>query len=187
MSSARLFVLGELARRGPMHGHQIRRAAQLDHVDRWTNIKPGSLYGALQRMEAEGLVRRVRTEQAGGRPPRTVYEITEEGRHELVTQRASALREAKLSPDPIDLALGHVTGMTEEAVRSAIEDRRASLTHQHQEMSHLREEAGPYLSAMEKMIFEHTMRRLCLEIDWHNELLDRLPALMAAPPLETEE
>ncbi|QWF84991.1 hypothetical protein HUW46_08444 [Amycolatopsis sp. CA-230715] len=170
-----------------MHGHQIRRAAQLDHVDRWTNIKPGSLYGALQRMDTEGLVRKVRTEQEGGRPQRTVYEITEEGRHELVVQRAAALREARLSPDPIDLALGHVAGMTEDAVRSAIEDRRASLGHQHQEMCHLREEAAAYLSAMEKMIFEHTLRRLRLEIDWHDDLLGQLPALLVDPSRDTVE
>ncbi|GAA4551984.1 hypothetical protein GCM10023192_80670 [Amycolatopsis samaneae] len=138
-------------------------------------------------METEGLVRRVCTEQEGGRPPRTVYEITKEGRHELVVQRMSALREARLSPDPIDLALGHVADMTEDAVRSALEDRRASLTHQHQEMCHLREEADPYLTAMEKMIFEHTLRRLRLEIDWHDELLDQLPTLVAAPSRTAEE
>lgn len=164
-----------------MHGHQIRRTAQMEHVDRWTNIKPGSLYGALQRMEAEGLVRKVRTEQRGGRPPRAVYEITEEGRRELEIHRMSALREARLSPDPIDLALGHITDMTEDAVRAALQDRRASLAHRHQEMCHLRVEADPYLTAMEKMIFEHTLRRLRLEIDWHDELLDRLPTLMTDP------
>src|SRR5688572_14245890 len=126
VSSTRLFVLGELARRGPMHGHQIRRAAHLDHLDRWTDVKPGSLYGALQRMAAEGLVRPVRTEQQGGRPQRTIYEITTEGRHELVIQRAAALREARLIPDPIDLALVHVQGMAEESVAAALRDRRDS-------------------------------------------------------------
>jgi DNA-binding PadR family transcriptional regulator len=183
MNSTRLFVLGELARHGPTHGHQIRRAAQIDHVDQWTDIKPGSLYGALQRMETEGFVRRVRTEQEGGRPPRTVFEITEAGQHELEIHRTSALREARLSPDPIDLALGHVAGMEEEAVLSAIQDRRASLVNQHRSMCQLREKADPYLSAMEKMIFEHTLRRLRLEIDWHDDLLEQLPMLLASGDL----
>ena len=33
MSSVRLFVLGSLARGGPMHGHQIRREAQTDRTE----------------------------------------------------------------------------------------------------------------------------------------------------------
>jgi DNA-binding PadR family transcriptional regulator len=184
MSSTRLFVLGELARRGPMHGHQIRRAAQLDHLDVWTEVKPGSLYGALQRMAAEGLVRAVRTERHGGRPQRTVYEITTEGRHELEIHRAAALRTARLIPDPIDLALAHVQGMAEESVSAALRDRRDSLAYQHQSMLHLRDEAEPYLSAMERMIFDHSLRRLRLELDWHDELLDQLPKLLAAEPAE---
>lgn len=184
MSSTRLFVLGELARRGPMHGHQIRRAAQLDHLDVWTDVKPGSLYGALQRMTAEGLVRPVRTEQEGGRPQRTVFEITTEGRHELEIHRAAALRDARLIPDPIDLALVHVQGMAEESVGAALQDRRDALTHQHQSMLHLRDDAAPYLSAMERAIFDHSLRRLQLEIEWHDGLLEQLPKLLteAAAP-----
>lgn len=169
-----------------MHGHQIRRAAQLDHLDVWTDVKPGSLYGALQRMAAEGLVRPVRTERQGGRPPRTVYEITTEGRHELEIHRSTALRETRLIPDPIDLALVHVHGMAEESVSAALRARRASLSHQHQSMVHLRDQADPYLTAMERMIFEHSLRRLQLELDWHDELLDQLPKLLAAEAAEPE-
>ncbi|WP_157103877.1 PadR family transcriptional regulator [Nocardia harenae] len=181
MSSARLFVLGVLARRGPMHGHQIRRSAQIDHLDLWTDVKPGSLYGVLQRMDGEGLVRQLRVEQEGKRPPRTVYEITEDGRHELEVLRARTLRDGKLIPDPVDLALGQVPGMREETARAALTDRRSALAHQLQTMRHLRAEADPYLGAMEKHIFEHTIRRLQLDIDWLDEILSQLPQLTAEP------
>jgi len=181
MSSTRLFVLGELAHRGPMHGHQIRRAAQQDHLDRWTDIKPGSLYGALQRMAAEGLVRAVRTEQHGGRPPRTVFEITAAGRDELEIHRAAALRDARLIPDPIDLALVHVRGMAEESVGAALRGRRDALSAQYQSLLELRDEAEPNLSDLERMIFEHSLRRLRVELEWHEELLNELPKVMAEP------
>jgi DNA-binding PadR family transcriptional regulator len=181
-----LFVLGELARRGPMHGHQIRRAAQLDHLDLWTDVKPGSLYGALQRMAGEGLVRPVRTEQEGGRPRRTVFEITTEGRHELEIHRAAALRDARLIPDPIDLALTQVQDAAQESVAAALGDRRDSLANQLQSMRHLRDEAEPYLSAMERAIFGHSLRRLQLELDWHVELIDQLPKLLAGEAAEPE-
>src|SRR5215469_2379693 len=117
MNSTRLFVLGALARGGAMYGHQIRRAAQLDRTELWTDIKQGSLYGALHRMAAEGVIEVVRTEQAGNMPARTVYAITPTGREELVALRDEALRQTRLRPDPVDLALQNAQDMPEQELR----------------------------------------------------------------------
>ena len=46
MSAARLFALGMLARNGPMHGHQIRRQAELERAEFWGKVKVSSLYAA---------------------------------------------------------------------------------------------------------------------------------------------
>jgi DNA-binding PadR family transcriptional regulator len=180
MNMMRLFILGTLARGGPMHGHQIRRAAQTDRTELWADVKPGSLYGALHRMEAEETVKTVRTEQEGKRPARTVYEITEAGRGELAAHRDEALREARIAPDPVDLALQFTGDLSEGALRSALEARRGSLASQLASWRQVRESADPYLGEMEKMTFGHTMGRLEAEIAWHDELLERLSALMAA-------
>jgi hypothetical protein len=48
-------------------------------------------------------------------------------------------------------------------------------------MLHLRDQAAPYLSTMEQAIFDHSLRRLQLEMDWHDELLDQLPKLLTDP------
>ena len=73
MNPTRLFVLGALAKRGPMYGHQLRRGARLDRADLWSDVRPGSLYGALHRLAAEGLIEALRTEQAGlPRPARSM-------------------------------------------------------------------------------------------------------------------
>ncbi len=79
-------ILGLLAERGPMHGHQIRRTAELTNAEVWGGITGGALYAELRKLDGEGLVQVVREEQVGRRPARTVYEITEEGRLELVVQ-----------------------------------------------------------------------------------------------------
>jgi DNA-binding PadR family transcriptional regulator len=105
VNGTRLFALSALARGGPMHGYQIRRAAKLDRTELWTEVKPGSLYGALHRMAGEGLVEVVRTEREGNPPEHTVYAITTAGRQELPAQRDAVLREVRLRPDPVDLAL----------------------------------------------------------------------------------
>src|SRR5205823_11939636 len=105
MSTTRLLVLGMLAERGPMHGHQLRRQAELVNIEAWGGVRVGALYGALHRMEAEGLIEPLRSEQPGRFPARTVYAITDEGRTELIVLQDRALQEAHLDPDPFDVAL----------------------------------------------------------------------------------
>jgi DNA-binding PadR family transcriptional regulator len=187
MRASRLFILGMLARHGEMHGHQIRRAAQIDRTELWADIKPGALYGALHRMAAEGVIVPVRTEQQGNRPARTVYALTEEGRAEFESCREEAFRDARLRPDPFDLALQQAAGaLSERDLRAMVEGRLQALTAQHALFERLWKEAEPYLTAAERLSFQHTMRRLALEIDWHRDILDQTPAVAEQPP-ETGE
>lgn len=171
MNATRLFVLGALAKDGPMHGHQIRRAAQEDRTELWTDIKPGSLYGALHRMAADGVVEVVRTEQAGNMPPRTVYGITEAGWEELAGHRDEALRTVKFAPDPVDLALQYTQDMSEEDVRTVMTGRRDEIAEQLTTWLQLQAEALPYLKGLEAITFEHTLFRLEAELAWHNKFL----------------
>lgn len=180
MSSTRLFILGALARRGPMHGHQIRQSAQTDRTELWTDIKVGSLYGALHRMEAEGVIETVRTEQQGNLPSRTVYAITEDGALELESLREAALRDTRLRPDPVDLALQLSSDMGERELRAVIEDRHRKLTAELQTWQRLREAATPHLRGLEPLGFDHTLVRLRAEITWHETLLEELPRLLGA-------
>src|SRR6185503_13404400 len=110
-----------------MHGHKIRRAAQLDRTELWADVKPGSLYGALRRMAAEGVIEAVRTERVGNMPERTVYAITDEGRREFDVLRHGILSDTGLRPDPVDLALAYADDLDESQLRALIEDRRAAL------------------------------------------------------------
>lgn len=160
-----------------MHGHQIRRAAQVDRTELWADIRPGSLYGALHRMEAEGVVETVRTEQVGNRPARTVYAITAEGRAELAAHRDGALRDARLRPDPVDLALQFTTELDPATLAALVAERLQAMATQLAFWRRLQREADPHLSEREKLGFSHTLRRLEAEVAWHDELLERLPTL----------
>lgn len=183
MSTTRLFILGALARIGPMHGHQIRREAQLNRTDTWSNVKPGSLYGALQRMEKDGAIEIVRTEQEGNRPERTIYAITDKGRVELIAIRDAIMRDTRLRPDPVDLAIQFLDdGLTIEDATMDLRLRLRDLQDQLVSWRAARETADPFLSDLERMVYEHSLRRLDLEVQWHREVLDRLPDLLASRP-----
>jgi DNA-binding PadR family transcriptional regulator len=162
-----------------MHGHQIRRDAQTDRTEMWTDVKVGSLYAALGRMAAEGVIEALRTERAGNLPARTVYAITEPGRQELSAQRAATLRDTYLRPDPVDLALAYSDGMSAKELLDAMSDRRAAIAAELQSTRNLLELATPYLTGIEPLGFQHRLIRLEGELAWHDLVLGELPALLA--------
>jgi DNA-binding PadR family transcriptional regulator len=179
VNPTRLFVLGALAKHGPMYGHQIRRDARLGRADLWSDVRPGSLYGALHRLAAEGLIEPVRTEQSGNLPARTVYAITAEGQRELRALRAEALGDVGLRPDPVDLALVMSGDLDADVMRGYIEDRIRVLGSQAAQHAHHGERIWPDQTVADDLVLEHTRLRVEAELAWHQLVLDRLGKLSA--------
>jgi DNA-binding PadR family transcriptional regulator len=177
MNPTRLFVLGALAKHGPMYGHQLRRDARLDRTEMWSEVRPGSLYGALHRMAAEGLIEPLRTEQQGQLPARTVYGITPEGLRELRALRAEALADVRLAPDPVDLALAMSDDLDEDTIRGYLEDRVRVLAAQAAVCEHQRDRSWPDQTVADDLVLEHARLRLQAELDWHQLVLDQLAKL----------
>jgi DNA-binding PadR family transcriptional regulator len=179
MNPTRLFVLGALARHGPMYGHQIRRDARIEPAELWSEVKPGSLYSALHRLQAEGMIEPVRTEQQGNLPARTVYAITSEGRRELRALREEALREVTMRPDPVDLALAMSADLDEDALRGYFASRRQALAGRAALFARVRAHAWPDQGPADDLIIEHAMARIETELRWHDMVLDRIGKLVA--------
>lgn len=181
MSSIRLYVLATLVEHGEMHGHQVRQLAERDHVDRWTDISVGALYGALKRMAADGLIAEVRVEQVGAYPARSIWDVTEAGRTALDDLRRAALVEIVTRPDPVDLALARLDPERLAEVPGLFAQRVASLEEllRAEEAHNLR--ITQYLSPIERLVVTHRVAKLRADLDWHTELLATLPGLLADP------
>lgn len=84
MSAIRLLVLGAVRQHGRAHGYQVRNDLEYWGAHEWSNAKPGSIYHALKQMAKQGLLlaHEVAPSTAGG-PPRTEYEVTDEGTAEF--------------------------------------------------------------------------------------------------------
>lgn len=93
MSAVRLLVLGTIARKGVTHGYGVQQDLTAWRADTWTNVKPGSIYHALEKLESQGMIR---AEQSGDSvkrgPARTEYALTPEGQAEFRALLESALR-----------------------------------------------------------------------------------------------
>jgi PadR family transcriptional regulator, regulatory protein PadR len=103
---------------GPRHGYAIAQLAR-ELSDGRVGLSAGTLYGALERLGDQGLIRPVEDVRVGGRR-RRVYELTEEGRAELLRE-AERLRQAadvvitRLHADPeVDRVAAEVARRTSE-------------------------------------------------------------------------
>lgn len=75
-------VLALLAER-PMHPYEMQRLVLERGKNAVVNIKRGSIYHAVDRLQAAELIEELETSRAGRRPERTVYQLTETGRTEV--------------------------------------------------------------------------------------------------------
>lgn len=162
-----------------MHGHQLRLLAEEEHLDWWTDISVGGLYGALKRLAAEDLIEEDRVERAGNYPQRTVWRITDDGRRAVGSLKMDGLRSVVFKPDPFDLALSRPDLDQLDDLPTVIEARIASfeaMLAEHE--AHFRSVAR-YLSVAESMTFEHRIERIRTELTWHRQLVDRIDGLVA--------
>ncbi|NQE92678.1 PadR family transcriptional regulator [Nocardia terpenica] len=184
-ASTRLFLLAELATRGEAHGHELRREAALGKTELWSEVGIGSIYSTLRRMQAEGLVRIVRSERDGLMPERTVYALTSEGRKELEALRASMLRDVVVRADPFDLALACSPDLPTEVLLGIVEDRTATIRTRISSLEHLRDSARDHLDDRDHLLFDHVLTRLRAELDWHDTLHTALSANRPPRPEST--
>jgi len=179
VSSIRLYILGALADEGDMHGHQLRQLAEKEHIDEWTDISVGALYGALKRLRAEGLIDEVRTEREGGYPERQVWTITTAGRIALGKLRYDGLTEIVSRADPFDLAVSRLDLTKLDEVPSMIQNRLSRLRLLLAQDELKLDSIARYLTPLELMVMSHRTDRLRADITWHEKLLSSLPDLLA--------
>jgi DNA-binding PadR family transcriptional regulator len=184
MNLSRLMILGLLAERGPMHGHQIRRTAALTNAEVWGGITGGALYAELRKLDGEGLIGAVREEQVGRRPARTVYQITEEGRLELVVQRDAALDVVFGSADPVSVVLLFAARGNAAELGELLAARRRRVTAQLEAMSAERERltGQGVLPPLAVAAFRRGELRLEAELAWHEEFERQLPTGLPRGP-----
>jgi DNA-binding PadR family transcriptional regulator len=72
-----------LLRERPMHPYEMQRLIRQRKNDNFLDLKRGSLYHAIERLQRAGLIEPVATSREGRRPERTTYRLTEAGEREV--------------------------------------------------------------------------------------------------------
>ncbi|GAA2346559.1 PadR family transcriptional regulator [Streptomyces kunmingensis] len=124
MSAIRLLVLGAVRQHGRAHGYQVRGDLEYWGAHEWSNAKPGSIYHALKQMAKQGLLvaHEIAPSTAGG-PPRTEYEITEQGTETYLALLREALTAYDQRPDLLTAALGFMVDLPRAEAVALLEER----------------------------------------------------------------
>jgi DNA-binding PadR family transcriptional regulator len=122
-----MMILGLVQWMQPVHGYDVRRELLSWSADKWANVQPGSIYHALRKLSDEGLLREVATEQVGGRPARTSYEITEKGRAEFQSLLRAGWWNLAPGPDPFMAAFSFLPALSREEAVAALRNRALQL------------------------------------------------------------
>lgn len=163
-------ILGVVGWRQPVHGYDVRRELLSWRADEWANIHPGSIYHALKKLTAEGLLREVATEQVGARPARTTYEITEQGRQEFETLLRRYLWEVRPATDPFLAAFAFLSELPRDEAAATLRGRAKALRGS--------------VEYMRALVASEWVRHKPVQVRWHFE---RSIALAAADAAWCEE
>ena len=174
--STRLVILGFLRGR-PLYGYEIKHMIERIMGD-WTNIAFGSIYFALRKLAEEGFIEKVGTEQEGGRPSRTVYQITDAGREEFMRLLRKMWDTVERQTFDFDIGLSFMSSLPIDEVKGYLRKRVTHLEHILQYLeAHQAEEltdTDHVPTHLASTVFDHHRRHLQIELDWTRELLQNV-------------
>lgn len=125
ISKTDLMLLGMLMRQ-PMHGYELVDQLGGPYMSVWVKMGRASVYYALNRLDRAGYVSR-HSERHGGKPERTVYSITDEGRREFYSEVEVALGELPVSMENFDIALFYANQLEPTIADNRMRARLTSL------------------------------------------------------------
>jgi DNA-binding PadR family transcriptional regulator len=121
-----LTVLGSLRER-PMHPYEMQRVIRERGKDELLDLKRGSLYHAVERLEGAGLIEPVETSREGRRPERTVYRITEAGVDQLLEWMRELITRPSRDITDFVAAIAHLPHLSPAEAADLLETRVAFL------------------------------------------------------------
>ena len=169
-----LAVLATVVQR-PMHRYEMASLMRARGKERDMGIKWGSLYTVVQNLERSGYVEAIGVSRQGARPERTVYQITDAGRDELVGWTRELIAEPEAEHTRFIAGLSVLAVLTPRDVMDLLRRRLGRLTETIDALTAQLRQASdvPRLFLIED---EYRIAMTQAETDWTRSLLDELSA-----------
>lgn len=155
-----------------LHPYEMQQRMRERGHDRVIKLKGSSLYSTIERLATAGLIVAEETRREGRRPERTVYALTEAGKHEV----GEWLRELIARPTPdypwFGSALAFLAAIPPEDALSLLEQRAilldAEVAAEERVLTRVAQMGLPRLFAVET---EYTLAMRRAELDWVRQIV----------------
>jgi DNA-binding PadR family transcriptional regulator len=181
MKLADYLVLGVIEQCGPSSGYDIVQELQNREVESWTDLKIGSVYHAISKLEKQAFVTPQETTKEGQRPAKTIYEITKKGQAYFDELQEKAFN--GLYPHYYGMLLGlvfnlrrpisDIQGFAESAIEG-LKDKLRCLEEKECDISHVPESMRPIIEKRIALYRSHIMRQIEAEKEWIEDVLDNI-------------
>lgn len=170
-----LAVLATL-REGPQHPYAIARLLRERHKHDVLVLKRGSLYHAIRRLAAAGLIAAGRASRQGRRPERTPYALTRAGDAALSAWLRHLVAEPRAEPASFMGAMSFLIHLEPEAAMAALAERIDRLQHEIAEYDERIAAVGGRIGRIHLIESEYARAIRVAEAAWIRALLADLRA-----------
>lgn len=177
-----LAVLGTVVTR-PMHPYEMASVLRARGKDRDMPIKWGSLYRVVENLAKHHFLRVVASQRSGGRPERTVYEITDAGRAELVDWVGDLLANPQPQQSAFKAGLSLLGVLSPDTVVALLDTRARVMTDQVTAAEHALAATAVEVPRLFLIESEYDLAVATAELAWTRRLRDEI-ADGALPGLE---
>lgn len=162
------------------HGYEIQKFIQLNHMDEWNNIKSGSIYYAMSKLERDGLIALVKR-VGESEKTKCIYSITEKG---IMRLREMALIElnkplGSISSDKF-LVYPIVANLTKDEILSSINSHVIELQAKRQDIDSWYIEKYNTATNVEKATLNLMKESVEGQIKWHSILAENIDETISA-------
>ena len=156
------------------HGYEIQRFISLNRMSEWNNIKSGSIYYAIKKLEKDQYIRMI-DKPVEGEKKKQIYEITQRGRDAL---RKLALAEMG---KPLQGAASEkfllypiIARLKQEEIILCVEKHINDLEQQKIKIADWRKEKELKSCFMEVITLDYMITTIENQMIWHKRMLENL-------------
>jgi DNA-binding PadR family transcriptional regulator len=165
-----------LLREQPMHPYEMQRRIRRCHKDDFLDLKRGSLYHAIERLQRVGLIEVVETSREGRRPERTTYRLTPEGEQEALDWLRDLLAKPVREPSQFLAAISYLHHLTPEDVLDHLDERARRLAMQSVALDAVLAKLVPQIGRVVLLEVEYARAMAQAEQEWVRSLMEEIRA-----------
>ncbi|HXC95538.1 MAG TPA: helix-turn-helix transcriptional regulator [Edaphobacter sp.] len=176
MSYRNLWEIAVLAllREAPMHPYQMQILLRERHKDELLTLKRGSLYHAINRLMATGLIQAADIGRSGRRPERTTYRITPEGRQELIRVLRQMVEVPRHESSEFMAAMSFLLHLDHKDAMVRLEERAERMEEEIQALADRLKSAQERVDRINLIESEYLLAMRRAELKWVRSLIPEL-------------